>query len=377
MAVRTTRAAVLILASALGAIPASAAAQSLGAFTWQLQPFCNRVTVTVVQTGGVYTMDGFDDQCRVGPRAPVVGAATTNPDGTIEFGWTIGTTPGGKPVHVDARIDLGSLGGPWSDSAGNSGALAFGADVDGMARPVLAVAPGTVTTTAIAEGAVTSAQIANGTIGSADVDATIQRTLSASCGNGRFVQTVDALAQIRCWDGASGSSTSTALGDGALAANAGASNTAVGDNTLTANVSGGSNTALGTAALQANVLGSSNTAVGALALMTSTATGNTAVGAQALRTFAYGAANTAVGDSALRLATFNCNTAVGTRAAESTTIGFATVAVGDQALRANGIGFGNVAVGRGALEFVAGPSGQNIAIGNLAGSNLLSGSSNI
>ena len=38
-------------------------AQSLGSFSWQLQPFCNYLTVTVTQQGSLYTLDGYDDQC--------------------------------------------------------------------------------------------------------------------------------------------------------------------------------------------------------------------------------------------------------------------------------------------------------------------------
>ena len=60
-----------------------AGAQTLGTFRWQLQPFCNVVTVTVTQSGAVYTLDGYDDQCGAPQRAPLVGLATPNPDGSI------------------------------------------------------------------------------------------------------------------------------------------------------------------------------------------------------------------------------------------------------------------------------------------------------
>ena len=49
-------------------------AQPLGTFRWQLQPYCNVVTVTVIQQGAVYTMDGYDDQCGAAQRAPLVGS---------------------------------------------------------------------------------------------------------------------------------------------------------------------------------------------------------------------------------------------------------------------------------------------------------------
>ena len=113
----------------------TAQAQSLGSFTWQLQPFCNRLTVTVTQNGAIYTLDGYDDQCGAPQRAPLVGMATPNPDGSIGLGFHIATSPGGKTVSVEARISLATVGGPWTDSAGNSGTLALNGSAAGSARP--------------------------------------------------------------------------------------------------------------------------------------------------------------------------------------------------------------------------------------------------
>jgi hypothetical protein len=110
-------------------------AQSLGTFTWQLQPFCNQVTVSVTQNGAIYTLDGYDDQCGAPQRAPLVGLATPNPDGSIGLGFHIATSPGGKTVSVEARISLATVGGPWTDSAGNSGTLALNGSASGSARP--------------------------------------------------------------------------------------------------------------------------------------------------------------------------------------------------------------------------------------------------
>lgn len=122
--------------AAMAAAASSAQAQSLGTLRWRLDPFCNVVTLTVTQTGSVFTLDGYDDQCSSPQRAPITGVATFNPDGTVGLGFTIVTTPGGKPVHVDARISTATLSGPWSDSAGNSGTFTFGAaPTSGTARP--------------------------------------------------------------------------------------------------------------------------------------------------------------------------------------------------------------------------------------------------
>jgi hypothetical protein len=155
---------------ALSSAPAQA--QSIGTLTWQLQPYCNRVTLTITQNGGIYTLDGYDDQCGAAQRAPLVGIATPNPDGSIGFGLTIVTVPSGLSVHVESRVSLGTLGGPWTDSAGNSGTLVFNGAAAGAARPAPTV-PGTVLAvgsipgTAIANSAVGATQVANNAISSA------------------------------------------------------------------------------------------------------------------------------------------------------------------------------------------------------------------
>ena len=114
---------------------AAAEAQPLGTFTWQLQPFCNVVTLNLTQQGAVYTMDGFDDQCGAPERAALVGLATPNADGSITVGLNLVTAPGGRGMQVAARFTLPSASGSWSDSAGNSGTFAFGASTGGSPRP--------------------------------------------------------------------------------------------------------------------------------------------------------------------------------------------------------------------------------------------------
>jgi hypothetical protein len=131
-----TRAPRLIWSFCALLLPAGAGAQPLGTFSWQLQPFCNRVTVNVTQNGGVYTADGYDDQCGAAQRAPLVGLATPNPDGSIGFGLNVVTVPGGRGVQIDARISLATMSGSWSDSVGNSGAFAFNAATGGSSRPL-------------------------------------------------------------------------------------------------------------------------------------------------------------------------------------------------------------------------------------------------
>ena len=131
------------------------AAQTIGSFQWQLQPYCNVVVVTVSQQAATYTVDGYDDQCAAPQRAPLVGVATPNPDGTIGFGLHVVTVPGGHALDIDARISLPALSGSWTDTAGNSGTFAFGAAAGGSPRPMPpASLPSTVTV--LANGAFSS-----------------------------------------------------------------------------------------------------------------------------------------------------------------------------------------------------------------------------
>ena len=132
MFVRTFLTPLVLLA--LASVPAGA--QSLGTFTWQLQPYCNVISVNVTGTAGVYTLDGTDDQCGSNTRAPLTGVATPNPDGSIGFGMHLVTSPGGHGVQVEARISLSSLSGEWSDSDGNRGTFAFGQRTGGQPRPL-------------------------------------------------------------------------------------------------------------------------------------------------------------------------------------------------------------------------------------------------
>jgi len=165
------------------AAAAPAAAQPLGSFRWQLQPYCNVITLAVVQQGGQYQLDGLDDQCGAAVQASVVGLAFQNPNGSIGFGLNIVTAPGGTPVHVDATISIATLSGTWRDSAGNSGTFIFtpGAGVPGAPRPVpsgglpansvttIQIAPAAVTNVQIANNAVTGASVLDGSLTSADL----------------------------------------------------------------------------------------------------------------------------------------------------------------------------------------------------------------
>jgi hypothetical protein len=151
-----SRVACLVFASMLSCQAVSA--QSLGPFSWQMAPYCNIVTLNVTQNGSIFTLDGFDAQCGAARRAPVTGLASVNPDGTIGLGLTVVNTPGGEPTHVDAVIDLATLGGVWSDSGGTTGTFVFNGAGGGARRPT-----GQVTATKFGNTSVLLGRRANGT----------------------------------------------------------------------------------------------------------------------------------------------------------------------------------------------------------------------
>jgi len=154
----------LFVAVTLAGSAGSVLAQPVGTFHWQIQPYCNVLTLTVTNNGGVYTLDGTDDLCGAPRAASVAGIAFLNPDGTIGLGVT-SVLPGGTPMHLEATIGEQSLGGSWRDSAGNSGSLVLAPQQGGGGTPRppapwVSVPPGSITAVQLANGAVGSAAIA-------------------------------------------------------------------------------------------------------------------------------------------------------------------------------------------------------------------------
>jgi hypothetical protein len=143
-------------------------ARSLGTFRWQLHPYCNVITLKVTQRAGLYTLDGYDDQCGAADRAAVVGTAVLNPDGSVGLGISSMTAPDPAPVSIHATLTVPSMTGTWQDSAGNNGLFVFtpGGGTGGPPRPVPAngIRPFSITTTQIAPGTVGAAEVGAGVI---------------------------------------------------------------------------------------------------------------------------------------------------------------------------------------------------------------------
>jgi hypothetical protein len=353
----------------LGPWGVTAAAQPLGTFRWQLQPFCNVVTVNVIQTGAAYTLDGYDDQCGAEQRAPLVGIATPNPDGTIGFGLHVVTVPGGAPVSVDARISLASLSGTWSDSAGNGGAFAFGASASGIPRPTPTPAGGGDITGVVAGFGLTGGG-PSGEVSLAVDPAVVQRRVSATCRAGEAVRTVNGDGTVVCERVSTGDITGVTAGAGLTGGGT------AGTVTLAAAFGGdGALEAAARADHEHVATGILNVAIGpsALGAAAGASAGNTAVGHEAAESLTTGGNNTAVGTAALSAATTgSANVALGAAAGDLLTGGSGNTFLGAFA-NASGTLSNAAAIGQSALV----TQNNSLVLGSIAGVNEASSSTQV
>jgi hypothetical protein len=124
MSLMLNRALLVAFLVQLASIWTPASAQVLGVFRWQMQPYCNVVTFTVIQQGPTYQLTGSDSLCGASVWAPATGTATPNPDGTVSLGFEI-VLPTGATAHVSSRVTLADFSGPWTDADGNTGTLLY------------------------------------------------------------------------------------------------------------------------------------------------------------------------------------------------------------------------------------------------------------
>jgi hypothetical protein len=315
-------------------------AQPLGSFSWQLQPYCNRVTVNVRQDGSVYTLDGTDDLCGAAQKAPLVGLAAPNPDGSIGFGLNI-VSPTGQSIPVQARISIATLSGTWSDSAGNSGTFAFGANTGGSPRPNTPSTGGDITGVAAGSGLT-----GGGTAGdvSLAVDPTaVQSRVTTACPAGQAIRSIAQSGTAVC-EAVQG----TAGGD-ITAVTAGVGLTGggpTGDVVLSVAFGGTGVAPTAARSDHTHQIGTNQVGIGPAALGVSTGIQNTAVGFEAFTDNTTANFGTAVGFRALgNNSSGSNNTAVGANAMSGNTTGAQSTAVGLSALATNGTGTQNTAVG--------------------------------
>lgn len=150
----------------------SVSAQVLGTFTWQMQPFCHRVVLTLTGVAGTFTLDGFEDQCGASSKASAIGVGTFTATGDLTLNFTIVTPPAGRPVHVSAVVSTANGHGTWSDSVGNAGTFVMGGAVPGLparALPASGLPPGAITAVDIAPDAIGASKIAAGAVGQSEL----------------------------------------------------------------------------------------------------------------------------------------------------------------------------------------------------------------
>ncbi len=399
-----------------------AAAQPLGTFRWQLQPFCNVLSVTVVQQGGQYQLDGTDDECGATQRSSVRGLAFLNPDGTVGFGLTI--VPGdGRTVTIGATISPSTFSGSWQAAGGvHFGNFVFtpGAGTGGSPLPRIS--------TGINDIVAGTGLIGGGGTGQVQLDVDFgvaQRRVTGACPAGQSIAAVNQNGTVTCQAvtgtaggditavtagsgltgggttgdvslgvifGGSGLGTAVAradhthepnntrniaIGSSALPVNTGIDNLAIGANAMQANTTGGGNIAIGSFSLRLGTTTTSNIAIGQAALESTTGSRNTAVGYLAGRVNTSGADNVAFGAFALDANTSGgFNTAVGSNALGANTVGMENTALGRAALGTNTTGGLNTAVGARALQAATTASG-NTAVGSGALESNVSGSGNV
>jgi hypothetical protein len=114
----------------------SASAQVIGTFRWNTAPYCNVMNLTVEQVGGIYRLDGYEDQCGGNPRLPIWGIGVPQANGSIVFGLSVVPSPGTvKPIAIRATVNPASnFGGSWQIGT-ETGTLVFNpASVSGGPR---------------------------------------------------------------------------------------------------------------------------------------------------------------------------------------------------------------------------------------------------
>lgn len=120
-------------------LASGAEAQTIGTFKWQTEPFCNVLTLTVIQQGAGFQLVGSDDLCGSGP-VPVTGAAVLS-GGGVQFGLVV-ALPSGRAAHLSATVGLEALSGSWTDDDANGGGFQFTtAGTGGSPRPLPALPP--------------------------------------------------------------------------------------------------------------------------------------------------------------------------------------------------------------------------------------------
>lgn len=97
----------------------------LGTFHWQLQPFCSTLSLTVIQEGSQYRVQGTEACLPNDNSRSVSGTALADGQGRVHLSLhapRVQNSLSGASVY--AWFDLPTLQGGWQDDGGRAGALA-------------------------------------------------------------------------------------------------------------------------------------------------------------------------------------------------------------------------------------------------------------
>ena len=183
------RVAVAALIVAAATTPAAA---QFGTYTWQMQPYCNVITLTLAPSPGGATVSGFDNLCGAPDRASAVGMASQNAGGNVTLSFSVVTTPNARPVHVVAVVNLSNGNGSWTDSGGSTGTMVFNGNAAGLPLrpvPVTQLGPNVISTLEIAPGAVGIADVNTGEV---------QARITGTCPTGQAMTGVNANGTVAC-----------------------------------------------------------------------------------------------------------------------------------------------------------------------------------
>ena len=170
----------------------AASAQVFGTFPWQMQPYCNVVTLTLTSTPAGFTLDGTDNQCGGVNTSSAVGVASFNASGLVNVNFTVVTAPSGKAIHVAAVVSPADGNGTWTDSVGNSGTFVLAGAVPGLP-------PRPMPTSGLGASVITTTEIAAGAVGGSDIDTTeVQARVTGTCTAGQAVSAVNADGTVTC-----------------------------------------------------------------------------------------------------------------------------------------------------------------------------------
>lgn len=106
--------------------------QTLGTFRWQLSPYCNVLTMTVVQQGAFYVLTGLDDGCGTTTPSPVTGTAFL--DGSSVRMGLHAVAPSGRGRSYSVAFSPTTFAGTWTDGD-DSGTFVFSPGVPTLGSP--------------------------------------------------------------------------------------------------------------------------------------------------------------------------------------------------------------------------------------------------